>query len=107
MENTNASCNFTAGDYFISAERATSLEGARDAYGPDFTDMIIHATGPMASPRLRVVIADLIRHLHDFCRDNRVTIEEWLAAVDFVSNTTHSVYLIYLIRRTVVECFTC
>lgn len=53
-------------------------------FDPEFTDRVINATGPKASPRMRKVIASLIRHTHDFCRENEVTMEEWMAGVDFV-----------------------
>lgn len=53
-------------------------------FDPHFTDNVINATGPKASPRIRKVIASLIRHAHDFCRENEVTVEEWMAGVDFV-----------------------
>ena len=63
-----------------------TTKSGRDGFGREFTDMIAGATGPKASPRLRTVFADLVRHLHDFCRDNNITTEEWLAAVDLVSH---------------------
>jgi len=37
-------------------------------FDPHFTDNVIKATGPNATPRLRKVMASLTRHLHDFCR---------------------------------------
>ena len=55
-----------------------------DGAGPEFTEMIVNATGLKANPRLRKVVASITRHLHDICRENDVTTEEWLAAVDFV-----------------------
>lgn len=55
-----------------------------DGAGPEFTEMIVSATGLKANPRLRKVVASITRHLHDICRENNVTMEEWFAAVDFV-----------------------
>lgn len=57
---------------------------ADNKYDPHFTDAVINATGPKAAPRTRKVIGNLIRHLHDFCRENEITVDEWMAAVDFV-----------------------
>jgi catechol 1,2-dioxygenase len=50
------------------------------------TDSVINATGPNASPRIRDVIANLTRHLHDFCRESRVTRSEFEAALKIVGN---------------------
>lgn len=48
------------------------------------TDSIIKATGPRASPRLKEVIANLTRHLHDFCRESKITRWEFEAALEMV-----------------------
>lgn len=36
------------------------------------------------NPRLREVFASLVRHLHDFAREVRLTSEEWFKAIDFL-----------------------
>ena len=54
-------------------------------FDPDFTQSVINATGPKASPRLRKVMASLIRHVHDFVRENEITVDEWMAGVEMVS----------------------
>ena len=53
-------------------------------FDPNFTDAVIKATGPKASPRTREVFSSLIRHLHDFARETELTVDEWMAAVDLV-----------------------
>ncbi|ORY62454.1 hydroxyquinol 1,2-dioxygenase [Pseudomassariella vexata] len=54
-------------------------------YDPEFTDSVISATGPNASPRMRSVMASLIRHVHDFARENDITIDEWMQAVQMIN----------------------
>jgi len=49
-----------------------------------FTDTVINAIGPNASPRVREVMTALIRHMHDFAREVKLTTPEYLAACDFV-----------------------
>jgi catechol 1,2-dioxygenase len=49
-----------------------------------FTDTVINAIGPKASPRVREVMTALIRHMHDFAREVKLTTPEYLAACDFV-----------------------
>src|SRR5438128_9324727 len=38
-------------------------------------------------PRFRTVMTALIRHLHDFVREVDLTEEEWIAAIDFLTDT--------------------
>ena len=49
-----------------------------------FTDSVINAMGPKTSPRVREVMTALIRHMHDFAREVKLTTPEYLAACDFV-----------------------
>jgi catechol 1,2-dioxygenase len=55
-------------------------------FDPNFTQNVISATGSNATPRMRTVIASLIHHLHDFMRENLITMDELLAAVDLASS---------------------
>ena len=56
-----------------------------DRFNPNFTQSVINATGPKASPRMRKVMASLIRHVHDFARENEVTVDELMAGIEMVS----------------------
>ena len=56
-------------------------------YDATFTDRVVAATGPNADRRLAEVMPSLVRHLHAFAREVNLTVAEWTAAVDFVSNT--------------------
>jgi catechol 1,2-dioxygenase len=49
-----------------------------------FTDTVVDAIGPNATPRMREVMSALIRHMHDFAREVNLTTPEYLAACDFV-----------------------
>lgn len=53
------------------------------------TESVINATGPAASARLRDVIANLTRHLHDFCRESQITRPEFHAALTMVRHSMH------------------
>ncbi|KAI9817630.1 MAG: hypothetical protein M1832_004634 [Thelocarpon impressellum] len=50
-----------------------------------FTAKVIAATGPGAKPRIRKVVGSLIHHLHDFARENELTIEEWMAGLEMIN----------------------
>ncbi|KAK5017502.1 hypothetical protein LTR60_001907 [Cryomyces antarcticus] len=54
-------------------------------FDPTFTQAVINATGPKASPRIRKVFASLITHLHDFARENEITVDEWMAGVEMIN----------------------
>lgn len=57
-------------------------------FNPKFTDAVIAATGPKANPRLAQIMPSLLRHLHDFARENEITVDEWTAAVNMVRLST-------------------
>lgn len=54
-------------------------------FDPTFTDTVINATGPKASPRMREVMTSLIRHLHDFAREVELTVDEWAEGVALIN----------------------
>jgi catechol 1,2-dioxygenase len=62
-----------------------ALNGSSSKFDPNFTQNVISAIGPKATPRAKQVIGSLIQHLHDFARENEITVDEWMSAVDFVS----------------------
>lgn len=55
------------------------------AFDPHFTQNVIKAIGPKASPRIREVMSSLIQHLHDFARENKITVEEWMSGVELIN----------------------
>jgi hypothetical protein len=62
------------------------VNGSSHQYDPAFTDRVIAATGPQANRRLAEIMPSLVRHLHDFARETDITVAEWAAGVEFVSN---------------------
>ncbi|KAI9672684.1 MAG: hypothetical protein M1831_000119 [Alyxoria varia] len=83
----NSSANLPTTANGRSSDASEPKEPKAEKYDPHFTDNVINATGPKASPRFRTVIGSLTRHLHDFCRENEVTVEEWMGAVDFLNRS--------------------
>jgi catechol 1,2-dioxygenase len=72
----------------VPAKNGGSSGGANytkaSRFDPKFTDSVIAATGPKANARLAQVMPSLLRHLHDFARENEITVDEWTAAVEMV-----------------------
>jgi hydroxyquinol 1,2-dioxygenase len=53
------------------------------------TDEAIASFADSGSPRYREVMQSLVRHLHSFARDVRLTTGEWEAAIGFLTRTGH------------------
>jgi hypothetical protein len=58
---------------------------ASHRFDPNFTQNVINAIGPNATPRTREVMSSLIRHVHDFAREVELTIDEWMMGVQFMN----------------------
>ncbi|KAL8391901.1 hypothetical protein RB595_002196 [Gaeumannomyces hyphopodioides] len=69
----------------VTAPDGPDTVAAPVVLGQEFTDRVIASIGPGTSPRLREVMTALVRHVHDFAREIRLTQHEWLAAVDLIN----------------------
>ncbi|MFF7047351.1 intradiol ring-cleavage dioxygenase [Streptomyces griseorubiginosus] len=58
-----------------------------DAIGSSVTEEAVTSLRATADPRLRELLTGLIRHLHDFARETRLTQEEWEKAITFLTAT--------------------
>jgi len=58
----------------------------KSRFDPNFTNNVINAIGPATDPRSRQLLGSLIRHVHDFARENELTIDEWMAGVKFINS---------------------
>jgi hydroxyquinol 1,2-dioxygenase len=57
----------------------------RDLTIDSVTDAVLEQMATTTEPRLRQVMASLVRHMHDFARDVELTPQEWLAAIGFLT----------------------
>jgi hydroxyquinol 1,2-dioxygenase len=53
----------------------------------ELVDRVVHSFDGCADPRLRQLMTSLVRHLHAFVRDVRLTEDEWTAAIRFLTDT--------------------
>lgn len=65
------------------ANAATTKESRFD---PNFTQHVIDTIGSNVDDRTRFVLGNLTKHLHDFCRETELTIDEWMTGVHFVNS---------------------
>jgi protocatechuate 3,4-dioxygenase beta subunit len=64
-----------------------STDASDDASDTTVTDEAVGALHGTADPRLHELLAALIRHLHAFARETRLTREEWERAIGFLTAT--------------------
>ncbi|KAF2455949.1 Intradiol ring-cleavage dioxygenase [Lineolata rhizophorae] len=64
---------------------ASEAQSQTTKYDPNFTRSVVNSMGPKVPPRLRKVLDSLIQHLHDFARENEITVDEWMAAVELLN----------------------
>lgn len=53
------------------------------------TDQVLQSFAGTSSPRQRALLESLVRHLHGFIREVRLTDAEWRAGIDFLTQTGH------------------
>jgi hydroxyquinol 1,2-dioxygenase len=58
-----------------------------DATGAGVTEQALASLQGAADPRLRELLTGLVRHLHDFARETRLTQDEWERAIAFLTAT--------------------
>ena len=54
-------------------------------FDPNFTSNVINSMGPKTAPRLRQLMTGLVQHVHDFARENELTVDEWMAGVQLIN----------------------
>ena len=66
---------------------ASDLEQARREQ--ELTERVVASFAECPDPRLKLIMQSLVRHLHAFLRDVRLTEEEWQTAIDFLTAVGH------------------
>jgi hydroxyquinol 1,2-dioxygenase len=55
----------------------------------NITGAVIARLENCADPRLKELLSSLVRHLHDFARETKLTEAEWLQGIEFLTATGH------------------
>lgn len=66
-----------------------TVTGTQTAVEERLVDNVIGSFGDCTDPRLKQVMTSLVRHLHGFIRDVRLTEDEWNAAIAFLTEVGH------------------
>lgn len=67
---------------------AAAEDSKAHKFNPNFTQQVLAATGQNVNPRIKQLTHSLIKHLHDFARENELTVDEWMMGVELVSHFT-------------------
>ena len=57
----------------------------RDANLANHTDIVVRSFAGGGDPRMTFVIEALVRHLHAFARETKLTHDEWRAGLSFLT----------------------
>ena len=55
----------------------------------NITDAVLASFANTPDPRLKEIISSLIKHLHNFARDVKLTEEEWFKGIQYLTETGH------------------
>jgi hydroxyquinol 1,2-dioxygenase len=65
------------------------MTAEQDAREAELVDAVLASFSQTDDPRLKVVFESLVRHLHGFLRETRLTEAEWRAGIDFLTAAGH------------------
>ena len=55
----------------------------------NITEAVIERFANTPDPRLKVIMNSLVRHLHQFAREVKLTEAEWQQGIEFLTRTGH------------------
>ncbi|GIH22792.1 hypothetical protein Aph01nite_11020 [Acrocarpospora phusangensis] len=70
----------------MSTAKISAQQQAREE---ELTERVVRSFDACADPRLRELMAGLVRHLHAYIREVRLTEAEWAQAIDFLTRCGH------------------
>src|SRR5262245_57294438 len=62
----------------------------RDLDASNITDTVLETFADCANPRYKEIITTVVRHLHDAVRELKLTPDEWLGAIKFLTEVGHT-----------------
>jgi len=73
----------------VDQRENTAASGKHNLTDEDFTRAVLASFGNSKAERFRQVVQSLVRHLHAFISEVKLTEEEWFKGIDFVTRTGH------------------
>jgi hydroxyquinol 1,2-dioxygenase len=69
--------------------RAREVSPEQAAREDELVERVVHSFDGCTDARLRELMDSLVRHLHSFIREVRLTEDEWVTAIDFLTRAGH------------------
>ncbi|KAH6616507.1 Intradiol ring-cleavage dioxygenase [Boeremia exigua] len=63
----------------------TSVPVLKDLTIDNITENVVRINSQCADPRLKYIMERLVSHLHDFARETRLSFDEWMAGITFLT----------------------
>ncbi|KAL4966404.1 intradiol ring-cleavage dioxygenase [Aspergillus stella-maris] len=68
-------------------EVPTTLPPMKDLTTENITENVHLVNSQCPSPRLRYLLHRIVTHLHEFCLETRLSTDEWMTAIEFLTKT--------------------
>ncbi|MFD4507060.1 intradiol ring-cleavage dioxygenase [Streptomyces sp. NPDC058457] len=73
----------------MTSETRAAVPAEQQAREAEITRQVLDSFGDCTDPRLKEVMESLVRHLHAFVREVRLTEDEWSKGIEFLTRTGH------------------
>ncbi|MGW1617578.1 dioxygenase [Streptomyces sp. NPDC002172] len=73
----------------MTGETRDAVPAEQQAREAEITRQVLDSFGDCTDPRLRELMESLVRHLHAFVREVRLTEDEWHQGIGFLTRTGH------------------
>ncbi|MFF3988279.1 intradiol ring-cleavage dioxygenase [Streptomyces sp. NPDC001797] len=73
----------------MTSETRAAVPAEQQAREAEITRQVLDSFGDCTDPRLKEVLKSLVRHLHAFVREVRLTEDEWSKGIDFLTRAGH------------------
>ena len=57
----------------------------KDLTSDNITENVKSINGQCPDPRLKYIVERLVQHLHDFARETRLSMDEWMTGINFLT----------------------
>lgn len=66
----------------------------------NITENVHRINSQCADPRLKYIMERLVTHLHDFARETRLSFDEWMAGIQFLTQVGQTCTDVRQVRRS-------
>jgi hypothetical protein len=69
-----------------------SVPVLKDLTIDNITENVVRINSQCSDPRLKYIMERLVSHLHDFARETRLSFDEWMAGIQFLTQVGTDLY---------------